>query len=148
MSGLLNQALAEGSISIRATASNWKQAIELAGDALVTSQRTTTQYTEAMVQAFEELGPYMVIAPGIALAHARPSEAVLVTGLSLITLSEPVVFGSEANDPVRLVIGLAAVDHDSHIDLMAALSELLMDVMKVNMLLQAENVEQVRELLS
>jgi PTS system ascorbate-specific IIA component len=148
MSNLLNQALAEGSISVRATASNWKQAIELAGDALVTSQRTTTQYTEAMVQAFEELGPYMVIAPGIALAHARPSEAVLGTGLSLITLSEPVVFGSEANDPVRLVIGLAAVDHDSHIDLMAALSDLLMDVMKVNMLLQAENVEQVRELLS
>ena len=148
MSNLLNQALAEGSISVRATASNWKQAIELAGDALVTSQRTTTQYTEAMVQAFEELGPYMVIAPGIALAHARPSEAVLGTGLSLITLSEQVVFGSEANDPVRLVIGLAAVDHDSHIDLMAALSDLLMDVMKVNMLLQAENVEQVRELLS
>ena len=148
MSNLLNQALAEGSISVRATASNWKQAIELAGDALVTSQRTTTQYTEAMVQAFEELGPYMVIAPGIALAHARPSEAVLGTGLSLITLSEPVVFGSEANDPVRLVIGLAAVDHDSHIDLMAALSDLLMDVMKVNMLLQAENIEQVRELLS
>jgi len=148
MSNLLNQALAEGSISVRATASSWKQAIELAGDALVTSQRTTTQYTEAMVQAFEELGPYMVIAPGIALAHARPSEAVLGTGLSLITLSEPVVFGSEANDPVRLVIGLAAVDHDSHIDLMAALSDLLMDVMKVNMLLQAENVEQVRDLLS
>ncbi|MFZ4064841.1 MAG: PTS sugar transporter subunit IIA [Rhodoluna sp.] len=148
MSELLNQALAEGSISVRATASNWKQAIELAGDALVTSQRTTTQYTEAMVQAFEELGPYMVIAPGIALAHARPCEAVLGTGLSLITLSEPVVFGSEANDPVRLVIGLAAVDHDSHIDLMAALSDLLMDVMKVNMLLQAENIEQVRELLS
>jgi PTS system ascorbate-specific IIA component len=148
MSELLNQALAEGSISVRATASNWKQAIELAGDALVTSQRTTTQYTEAMVQAFEELGPYMVIAPGIALAHARPSEAVLGTGLSLITLSEPVVFGSESNDPVRLVIGLAAVDHDNHIDLMAALSYLLMDVMKVNMLLQAENVEQVRELLS
>ena len=148
MSELLNQALAEGSISVRATASNWKQAIELAGEALVRSNRTTAEYTRAMVQAFEELGPYMVIAPGIALAHARPSAAVLGTGLSLITLSEPVVFGSEANDPVRLVIGLAAVDHDSHIDLMAALSELLMDVMKVNMLLQAENVEQVRELLS
>ena len=148
MSELLNQALAEGSISVRATASNWKQAIELAGEALVRSNSTTPEYTRAMVQAFEELGPYMVIAPGIALAHARPSAAVLGTGLSLITLSEPVLFGSEANDPVRLIIGLAAVDHDSHIDLMAALSELLMDVMKVNMLLQAENVEQVRELLS
>jgi len=147
MADLLNQALAEGSILVRAQASNWKQALELAGSALEQSHRTTSEYTKAMVAAFEELGPYMVIAPGIALAHARPSGAVLSTGLALVTLSEPISFGNTANDPVSLVIGLSAVDHDSHIDLMAALSELLMDAMKVNMLLQAENVEQVRTLL-
>jgi PTS system ascorbate-specific IIA component len=147
MADLLNQALAEGSILVRAQATNWKQALELAGSALEQSHRTTSEYTKAMVTAFEELGPYMVIAPGIALAHARPSEAVLSTGLSLVTLSESIPFGNTANDPVALVIGLCAVDHDSHIELMAALSELLMDVMKVNMLLQAENVEQVRTLL-
>ena len=147
MADLLNQALAEGSILVRAQASNWEHALELAGSALEQSNRTTNEYTKAIVAAFEELGPYMVIAPGIALAHARPSEAVLSTGLSLVTLSESIPFGNTANDPVTLVIGLCAVDHDSHIELMAALSELLMDVMKVNMLLQAENVEQVRTLL-
>ena len=148
MADLLNQALAEGSILVRAQASNWKQSLELAGSALERSNRTTNEYTKAMVSAFEELGPYMVIAPGIALAHARPSEAVLSTGLSLVTLSEPVPFGNTTNDPVSLVIGLSAVDHDSHIELMAALSEFLMDVMKVNMLLQATNLEEVRTLFS
>ena len=148
MSGLLNQALAEGSITLKAKANDWKQAIELAGSGLVQSGRTTPSYTQAMVDAFEELGPYMVIAPGIALAHARPSAEVLSTGLSLVTLSEPVHFGNTANDPVSLVIGLAATDHDGHIDLMASLSELLMDVMKVNMLLQATNLEEVRTLFS
>ena len=147
MAEVLNQALAEGSITLRASVTSWREALELAGLGLENSHRATSQYTEAMVQAFEELGPYMVIAPGIALAHARPSEAVLSTGLSLVTLSSPIPFGSTANDPVSLVIGLCAVDHDSHIDLMAALSDLLMDVMKVNMLLQAENLEQVRTLL-
>ena len=147
MSELLNQALGDGSITLKAKASDWKQAIELSGAGLVASGRTTAEYTKAMVQAFEELGPYMVIAPGIALTHARPSEAVLSTGLSLVTLSEPIPFGNITNDPVSLVIGLCALDHDNHIDLMASLSELLMDVMKVNMLLQAENVEQVRTLL-
>ena len=147
MSEVLNQALAEGSITLRATAKNWRDALELAGRALEASNRATSAYTNAIVQAFEELGPYMVIAPGIALAHARPSQAVLSTGLSIVTLSESVPFGNTANDPVSLVIGLCATDHDSHIDLMAALSDLLMDVMKVNMLLQAENVEQVRTLL-
>ena len=74
-------------------------------------------HTKQMQDSFAELGPYMVIAEGIALAHARPSEAVISTGLSVVTLKSPVEFGSERFDPVSIVFGLAAVDHDGHIDL-------------------------------
>ena len=147
MSSVLEQALGQGSIKLQQSCVSWRETFELAGLGLVESSRTTSAYTNEMIQAFEELGPYMVIAPGIALAHGRPSEAVLATGLSLVTLSTPVVFGSTANDPVSLVIGLAAVDHDSHIDLMAALSELLMSEDTVNLLLQATNESQVRSYL-
>ena len=147
MSSVLEQALGQGSIKLQQSCVSWRETFELAGLGLVESSRTTSDYTNEMIQAFEELGPYMVIAPGIALAHGRPSEAVLATGLSLVTLSTPVVFGSTANDPVSLVIGLAAVDHDSHIDLMAALSELLMSEDTVNFLLKATNESQVRSYL-
>ena len=148
MSSVLEQALGQGSIKLQQSCVSWRETFELAGLGLVESSRTTSAYTNEMIQAFEELGPYMVIAPGIALAHGRPSEAVLATGLSLVTLSTPVVFGSTANDPVSLVIGLAAVDHDSHIDLMAALSELLMSEDTVNSLLRATNESEVRSYLS
>jgi PTS system ascorbate-specific IIA component len=148
MSSVLEQALGQGSIKLQQSCVSWRETFELAGLGLVESSRTTSAYTQEMIQAFEELGPYMVIAPGIALAHGRPSEAVLATGLSLVTLSTPVVFGSTANDPVSLVIGLAAVDHDSHIDLMAALSELLMSEDAVNSLLRATNESEVRSYLS
>ena len=147
MSSVLEQALGQGSIKLQQSCVSWRETFELAGLGLVESSRTTSAYTNEMIQAFEELGPYMVIAPGIALAHGRPSEAVLATGLSLVTLLTPVVFGSTANDPVSLVIGLAAVDHDSHIDLMAALSELLMSEDTVNFLLKATNESQVRSYL-
>ena len=147
MSSVLEQALGQGSIKLQQSCSSWRETFELAGLGLVESSRTTSAYTQEMIQGFEELGPYMVIAPGIALAHGRPSESVLETGLSLVTLSSPVVFGSTANDPVSLVIGLAAVDHDSHIDLMAALSELLMSEETVNLLLQATNESEVRTYL-
>ena len=147
MSSVLEQALGQGSIKLQQSCVSWRETFELAGLGLVESSRTTATYTNEMIQAFEELGPYMVIAPGIALAHGRPSEAVLATGLSLVTLSTPVVFGSTANDPVSLVIGLAAVDHDSHIDLMAALSELLMSEDTVKFLLKATNESQVRSYL-
>jgi PTS system ascorbate-specific IIA component len=143
----MDQALGQGSIKLQQSCVSWRETFELAGLGLVESSRTTSAYTNEMIQAFEELGPYMVIAPGIALAHGRPSESVLETGLSLVTLSTPVVFGSTSNDPVSLVIGLAAVDHDSHIDLMAALSELLMSEDTVNSLLRATNESQVRSYL-
>ena len=148
MTLLVNNALGVGSILLQPRAIDWRECFQLAGNALVSSKRVTETYIQEMIDAFEELGPYMVIAPGIALAHARPSKSVLETGLSLVTLSEPVVFGSLNNDPVRLVIGLSAVDHDSHIDLMAALSELLMNETKVNILLQADKEPEVRQTLS
>lgn len=148
MSSVLEQALGSGSIRLQQTCASWKESFEVAGAGLVESKRTTPQYIKEMIQAFEELGPYMVIAPGIALAHARPSDSVLETGLSLVTLKTPVEFGSISNDPVSLVIGLAAVDHDSHIDLMAALSELLMSNESVNFLAQATNESEVRNYLS
>jgi len=148
MSSVLEQALGQGSIKLQQSCVSWRETFELAGLGLVESSRTTSAYTNEMIQAFEELGPYMVIAPGIALAHGRPSESVLETGLSLVTLSTPVAFGSTSNDPVSLVIGLAAVNHDSHIDLMAALSELLMSEDTVNSLLRATNESEVRSYLS
>ena len=99
-----------------------------------------------MVEVLDTHGPYFVIAPGIALAHAKPSEVVLSTGLSLVTLADPVVFGHESNDPVRLVIGLCAVDHDSHIEMLAELSALLSDEATVNSLLNAVDTEHIRNL--
>jgi PTS system ascorbate-specific IIA component len=147
MSSVLS-ALGEGSIKLQQSCTSWRESFELAGAGLVESGRTLPSYTQEMIQAFEELGPYMVVAPGIALAHARPSASVLETGLSMVTLSTPIEFGSQSNDPVSLVIGLAAVDHDSHIDLMAALSELLMSEEQVTLLLNSTKEAVLRSYLS
>jgi PTS system ascorbate-specific IIA component len=146
MTSVLAQAFAENSIRVGAVALDREHVMQLCGELLVASGRTTPDYTDAMLAALTELGPYFVIAPGIALAHAAPSEAVMATGLSLLTLAEPIVFGHESNDPVRLVVGLCAVDHDTHLELMAALAEFLADAETVNFVLNASDYEQIREM--
>jgi PTS system ascorbate-specific IIA component len=146
MTSVLAQAFAENSIRVGAVALDREHVMQLCGELLVASGRTTPDYTDAMLAALTELGPYFVIAPGIALAHAASSEAVMATGLSLLTLAEPIVFGHESNDPVRLVVGLCAVDHDSHLELMAALAEFLADAETVNFVLNASDYEQIREM--
>jgi PTS system ascorbate-specific IIA component len=140
----LAKAFGEDSIRVGAIALDREHAIEMAGELLVASGRSTPEYTESMLDAVAENGPYIVIAPGIALAHGRPSEAVLEIGLSLVTLGEPVVFGNQANDPVRIVIGLCATDHSSHIDIMAELATFLGDQSSVNSVLNAVNSDQIR----
>ena len=140
----LAAAFAENSIRVGAVALDREHAIEMAGELLVASGRSTPEYTESMIEAVLENGPYIVITPGIALAHGRPSEAVLEIGLSLVTLAEPVVFGNDANDPVRLVLGLCATDHNSHIDIMAELATFLGEVESVNSVLNAVDSDQIR----
>jgi PTS system ascorbate-specific IIA component len=100
-----------------------------------------------MVSTVETLGPYIVIAPGIALAHSRPSPAVLRPGLSIIRLATPVPFGHRQNDPVRLVVGLASPDDDGHVLALATLAEFLSNPDRQASLLAAPDVAAVLGLI-
>lgn len=108
-------------------AADWREAIGAAGRLMVETGATTDEYTREMVANVEENGPYIVIAPGVAFAHSRPSPAVLSTGMSWVRLAEPVEFGHESNDPVTLVVALAAKDSAAHTSAMASLARLLGD---------------------
>jgi PTS system ascorbate-specific IIA component len=143
----LVEQLPENAIVTRARAADWRAAIRLAGDALVATGATTDDYTDEMIAAVDAHGPYIVVAPGFALAHSRPSPAVLRTGMSWVSLAEPVEFGSGANDPVRLVVGLAAVDHDAHLSAMSGLAAVLADEDVLNELIAATSADEVRRLL-
>ena len=143
--GLLADAFGEGSILIKDSVDNRSAAIELAGELLVQSGKAKPSYVSSMLEAVERFGPYIVIAPGIALAHGKPSDDVIETGLSLLVLKEAIEFHHSQNDPVQLVFGLAATDHESHIETMAMLAEVLSDQDQVNALLTSSESEQIRK---
>ena len=144
----LSSAFAPNSIAVGVVVDSREAAIVGAGELLVASGRTTAGYTAEMLAVLNELGPYFVIAPGIAIAHARPSESVLSAGLSLAVLAKPVEFGSDHNDPVRLVFGLCAKDHDGHIEVLAGLAEVLSDEAMVNFLLNAPDAARIHDFLA
>ncbi|MCX5207208.1 PTS sugar transporter subunit IIA [Streptomyces sp. NBC_00237] len=123
----LTDLLPSEAIRLDAHATDWKQAVRDAGELLVATGTSTAAYTAEMIRNVEENGPYIVIAPGFAFAHARPSPAVLRTGMSWVRLAEPVDFGHETNDPVTLVVALAAKDAAAHTAAMASLARLLGD---------------------
>jgi len=105
--------------------SNWQESVEVTGKFMQRAGLCTNQFTQAMFDLIEQHGPYMVIAPGIALLHASPGAYILQSGLVLITLEQPVFFGHSENDPVWLIIGLAASNDRSHVDALSELAILL-----------------------
>lgn len=123
----LKDLLSPEQIRLGVRAPDWRAAVTEAGRLLVASGCVTEAYLDAMIRTVETLGPYVVIAPGIAMPHARPEDGVLRTAMALARLESPVAFGHPSNDPVDLVLPLAAVDPDAHVLAMAQMAERLSD---------------------
>ena len=89
-----------------------------------------------------------MLAPGLAMPHARPEEGAKGLGLSLLKLQQGVSFGSEEFDPVDIIIMLAAPDKHSHIEMISALAELFSSEEDMNKLHQATNIEEIKTIVA
>lgn len=133
-------------LRIGVPAEDWTAAITAAGELLVEAGHARPTYIEAMIRVVEELGPYIVLIDGFALAHAAPGEDVLRNSISLAILEESVDFGS--GKLAKVVFAMAAKDHDSHIEALGRLAELLSDEQNRNTLLNEGNSAQIELLLA
>ena len=124
MSGL-TELLSQDCIALDVDAATWEEAVLAAGGLLERADIASVAYTGSMIDNVETNGPYIVVAPGFAFAHARPSPAVHRTGMSWVRLAQPVSFGHKTNDPVDLVVALAATDAGAHASAMAELAKVV-----------------------
>lgn len=139
--------LPDTAIILQADAADWRSAVALAGAALVASGAAKPGYTVEMIRMIEEHGPYVVIAPGLALAHARPGSEVNADGLAIVTLAVPVNFGHPHNDPVNVILGLAIKDTVGHLEAIADLANVFNDSTAIADLAAATSTERVREIM-
>lgn len=144
---MLKEILTTELISAKFEAASRDEAVTESGRLLVDKGLADEAYIRAMIKNVEVNGTYIVIAPGIAMPHARPEEGALDIGLSIVTLKEPIPFGHPKNDPVKIVVGLCAIDHQSHLKALTELADILMDESKVERLTMAENAEQILEII-
>ena len=131
-------------VKVDVQANDWRAAIRAAGEILVAANSCEPEYVDAMVKSVEELGPYIVITPYVALAHARPTVSIKRADMSLAVLREAVEFGSEANDPVKLVFAFCANDNESHLQHLGNLATKL----NPETIEQLSNVKGVDEVLA
>ena len=126
---------------------NWKNAVRLSAEPLLEQGYMAEHYIEAILKSHEELGPYYLLAPGLAMPHARPEQGALRNGLSLLHIKAGISFGSTENDPVYVIIMLCARSGNEHITMIGELAELFSDQQKLERLLKADDIKAIQAVI-
>lgn len=144
---MLKDRLTDNHILIQEEPKTWQETIELVAKPLIKENIVEPRYVDAMIHAVEEYGAYIVIGKHLALAHARPEDGVNQLGVSVTTLKQPIDFGNQEMDPVKIVFCLAAADSYSHLTIMKELIELINNEEKLAQLMECRTIETFKTLL-
>ncbi|MFU1795770.1 BglG family transcription antiterminator [Paenibacillus azoreducens] len=145
---MLNELITPEMIQFETRVRDWKEAIRIAAEPLLQKGYVSGDYVTAMIDNVLELGPYVVIAPRIAIPHARPDQGVFQMGMSLLCLREGVSFSEDGSHDANLIIVLAAVDKQAHLKAVAQLTRLLTGEHNVDAILEADSAAPVLQLVN
>lgn len=144
---MLSTWLTPDNIAIVDEVSDWQAAVTQAAAPLLAQEAITPAYLDAIFSSHAEIGPYYVLAPGLAMPHARPEQGALKNGLSLLRINHGVSFEADENDPVYVVIMLCALSGDDHINMITALAELFSDESRLQQLLSASTLPAIQAVI-
>ena len=122
-------------------------ALDITCSKLVEQGKVDATYLEAIKKKHKEIGAYYVLAPKIAMPHARPEDGVNEAALQITVFKNGVDLESEDNGDVFFAVTLAALDSDSHIQTIVALSELFQNDDDIDAIISAENESAIAEIL-
>lgn len=120
---------------------SWEQSIRKASEPLLNYLIIEPSYVDDMIDNVNRFGPYIVILPNIAFAHAEPKGNVYKNRVAVLLIEEGVIFNS-SHDPVKMVLVIAAKTKEDHIMLFSKLSKIFMDANKVEKLLKARSYKE------
>ncbi|WP_353499692.1 PTS sugar transporter subunit IIA [Vibrio sp. CB1-14] len=122
-------------------------ALDITCSKLLEQGKVEASYLEAIKEKHKEIGAYYVLAPKIAMPHARPEDGVNKAALQVTVFKNGVDLESEDNGDVYFSITLAAMDSDSHIQTIMALAELFQNEDDVDAIIAAESKAEIIEIL-
>ncbi|WP_028273429.1 BglG family transcription antiterminator [Atopococcus tabaci] len=144
----LLDSLPESHIRFEKQAADWPSAIWKAAEPLLEKGFITDDYPRAMIENILEFGPYVVLAPGVAMPHAEAARGVRRSGMSLLLLEEPVPFSDKERDQISVVLVLASDNQSDHLQALREWGKIIGKPSFLEKLKQAAQAKDVRELLA
>ena len=120
----LEDVLFANRISTVAACPGWIEAIEAVSEILLTESTIEPSYVEAMIAAVHRYGPYIIVRPDVAIAHALPKDGVNALSVAASFFDPPVAINGR---PVKLMFVLAPIDKSSHLGIMKDFMRVISD---------------------
>lgn len=128
---------------------SWEEAIAFSCEPLLRDGSIDERYVQAIIACVHKYGPYIVIAPDIAMPHASEcADGVFATAISFMKVEESVCFDESDHDKdARLFFTVAAENHEQHLQNIMELAEELSNEELVQELLRVECAEDFRRVI-
>lgn len=124
---MLSKLLNENTVLVNPQVNDWEEAVRVGGKLLENEGLIKPSYIQAMIDNVYKIGDYIVIAPGIAMPHARPECGAIGVGLALLKLENKIKFGKNKDKDVDIMFFLCSPDNTSHIKVISELMAILDD---------------------
>ncbi|RDC49382.1 hypothetical protein DVA85_24100 [Acinetobacter sp. RIT592] len=144
----LRELLNEDTIYLNQEATNWEEAIRVSANPLKDLGYVKDSYIEAMIENVRKLGPYIVIAPKVAMPHARPEDGVNKVSMTLTTFKEDIYFSGKDQHKVKILISLAPKDNQTHIKALACLTKMLSKKENIDKILNSKDKYEILEVIN
>ena len=137
---LLGEIISNNRVRFAEKAENWEDAIRMSCKVLIEDNTINPEYADEIINAVNEIGPYIVLMPGFALPHSmKNSVNAHGTAIAFMKLVQPVSFDANNSEKdASVFFTLAARDADEHLKNMRKLwkmltnEELCADLLKIN----------------
>ena len=119
----------------------WEQAIQKTSEVLLVNHCIIENYIDVIISLAHEHGPYFVISPQIAIAHAQPKDGVSKIGLSLSIYKNGLdIMGKEK---VQFLFVLATPNQSEHMHILQNIAYLNEQPEVMNQLIESECEEDI-----
>ncbi|GGB32398.1 mannitol-specific phosphotransferase enzyme IIA component [Lentibacillus populi] len=142
---MTKEILSKDNIQLNVTLRDKEEAIRYTGDILVRNGYVEASYVEKMLEREEMTSTFM--GNHVAIPHGTEDakEAVLATGLSVVTVPDGVDFGG--GNMVKVLIGIAGKG-DEHLDVLSSIAIVCSEEENIQQIVDAQSKEDILNLFN
>jgi|GEM_PF-3954976 len=130
-------------------ANTWQEGLFLAMAPLINRGYIENHYYDKIVENIEQFGPYMVVAPGILIAHAGVHEGVIKDCVNLTIFEKPVQIVTQISPesvPIKMIIVTAFTEHTETKLVVQRLIKLVNDRKTLTEIVRSKSGKQIYQL--